>query len=64
LPGAAIFGRDMLFDVPFLANKDLSHTHEQFITGRKALKKVDGTYKEGTSHLLPLELQDMLLSMC
>ena len=45
-------------------NKDFSRMHEQFITGRKAQKKVIGTCKEGTFHLLPIELQDSLLSMC
>jgi hypothetical protein len=44
-------------------NKDMVRCHEQFVTGRRA-KSAPEKIKLGTFHLLQVELQDSLLSMC
>ena len=45
-------------------NKDMVHCHERFVTGKKAKSDSNNPIKLRTFHLLPLELQDSLLSMC
>ncbi len=40
------------------------HCHERFVTWKKAKTDSNNPIKLGTFHLLPLELQDSLLSMC
>ena len=45
-------------------NKDMVRCHERFVTGKKAKSDSNNPIKLGTFHLLSLELQDSLLSMC
>ncbi len=45
-------------------NKDMVCCHECFVTGKKAKTDSNNPIKLGMFHLLPLELQDSLLSMC
>jgi hypothetical protein len=55
-PGAAIFGRDMLFDIPFIAdwNKigDYRQRQTHLSTGRKNSKQGDYDYKVSNKVLL------------
>ena len=55
-PGAAIFGRDMLFDIPFLAdwNKigDYRQSHVDRNTARENKTRVDWDYKVGEKVLI------------
>jgi hypothetical protein len=44
-------------------NKDMVGCHAQFVTSRTA-KSAPEEIKLGTFHLLPVDLQDSLLSMC
>jgi hypothetical protein len=50
-PGAAIFGRDMLFDIPFIANWNIIGDYRQrqtdLSTARKNNKQIDYDYKVG-----------------
>ena len=61
-PGAAIFGRDMLFDVPFIAdwNKigDYRQRQTDLSTGRENKRRVDYDYKIGDRVLV---IQDGIL---
>ena len=56
LPGAAIFGRDMLFDIPFLAdwNKigDYRQHQTDLNTQRENKKRIDYDYKVGDKVLV------------
>jgi hypothetical protein len=58
-PGAAIFGRDMLFDILFIAdwNKigDYRQPQTDLNTARKNSKRVDYDYKVGGKVLLTQE---------
>ncbi len=58
-PGAAIFGRDMLFDIPFIAdwNKigDYRQRQTNLSTARENSKRVDYDYKVGNKVLLTQE---------
>ena len=58
-PGAAIFGRDMLFDIPFIAdwNKigDYRQGQTNLNTARKNSKQVNYDYKVGNKVLLTQE---------
>jgi hypothetical protein len=58
-PGAAIFGRDMLFDIPFIAdwNKtgDYRERQTDLITARKNSKRIDDDYKVGDKVLVTQE---------
>jgi hypothetical protein len=58
-PGAAIFGRNMLFDIPFIAkwNKigDYRQGQTNFSTARKNSKRVDYDYKVGDKVMLTQE---------
>jgi hypothetical protein len=58
-PGAAIFGRDMLFDIPFIAdwNKigDYRQRQTNLSMARKNSKQVDYDYKVGDKVLLTQE---------
>jgi hypothetical protein len=55
-PGAAIFGRDMMFDVPYLAdwNKigDFMHRQTDRNTARESKSRADWDYKVGNEILL------------
>jgi hypothetical protein len=55
-PGAAIFGRDMLFDIPFLADRNKIGDHRQCQTDRNTACKnkscIDWVYKIGDKVLL------------
>jgi hypothetical protein len=55
-PGAAIFGRDMLFDIPFIANLKTIGEHRQRLTDRNTDRKNDGRidydYKVGQKILV------------
>eukprot|EP00804_Cyclotella_cryptica_P018015 CCRYP_008296-RA/>CCRYP_008296-RA protein AED:0.47 eAED:0.47 QI:0/0/0/0.5/1/1/2/0/163 len=55
-PGAAIFGRDMLFDIPFLADWNKIGDHRQHQTScntkRENKSRVDWDYKIGDRVLL------------
>ena len=55
-PGAAILGRDMLFDIPFLADWNKIGKHRQHQTDlnteRENRKRVDWDYKVGDKVLL------------
>ena len=55
-PGAAIFGRDMLFDVPFLADWSKIGEHRQKQTDKNADREnrahVDWDYQPGNKALL------------
>ena len=61
-PGAAIFGRDMLFDIPFIAdwNKigDYRQHQTDLSTERENKKRVDYDYKVGDRVLV---IQDGIL---
>jgi hypothetical protein len=61
-PGAAIFGQDMLFDIPFIAdlNKigDYRQRQTDFSTAQENKKRVDYDYKVGNRVLV---IQDGLL---
>jgi len=58
-PGAAIFGRDMLFDIPFLANWNKIGDYRQSQTDRNAehenIKRIDYDYKVGDKVLIVKE---------
>jgi hypothetical protein len=41
-PGAAIFGRDMLFDIPFIADWKKIGEHRQKLTDLNSLTAIDG----------------------
>jgi hypothetical protein len=55
-PGAAIFGRDMLFDIPFLANWKKIGEHRQRLTDlnteKENSKRIDYDYKVGQKVLI------------
>jgi hypothetical protein len=55
-PGAAIFGQDMLFDIPFIANWNKIGDYRQYqtdlSTARKYSKRVDYDYKVSDKGLL------------
>jgi hypothetical protein len=58
-PGAAIFGRDMLFDIPFLADWNKIGDYRQSQTDRSAerenSKRIDYDYKVGDKVLIVKE---------
>jgi hypothetical protein len=58
-PGAAIFGRDMLFDIPFIADwnkiEDYRQRQTDLNTARKNSKQVDYDYKVCNKVLLTEE---------
>ena len=58
-PGAAIFGRDMLFDIPFLADWNKIGDYRQSQTDRRAeretSKRIDYDYKVGDKVLIVKE---------
>jgi hypothetical protein len=58
-PGAAIFGRDMLFDIPFIADWQKIGEHRQRLTdlnnARKNKGRIDYDYKVGQKVLLRKE---------
>jgi hypothetical protein len=58
-PGAAIFGRDMLFDIPFIADWQKIGEHRQQLTdlnsARKNEGRIDYDYKVGQIVLLRKE---------
>jgi hypothetical protein len=58
-PGAAIFGRDMLFDLPFLANwnkiKDYRQLQKDCSAERENSKRIDYDYKVGDKVLIVKE---------
>jgi hypothetical protein len=58
-PGAAIFGRDMLFDISFIANWNKIGNYRQcqtdLSTARKISKQVNYDYKVGDKVLLTQE---------
>jgi hypothetical protein len=58
-PGAAIFGRDMLFDIPFIADWQKIEGHRQQLTdlnnARKNKGRIDYDYKVGQKVLLQKE---------
>jgi hypothetical protein len=58
-PGAAIFGRNMLFDIPFIANwnkiGDYRQCQTNLSTARKNYKQVGYDYKVGDKVLLTQE---------
>jgi hypothetical protein len=58
-PGAAIFGRDMLFDIPFIAYWQKIGEHRQQLTGlnnaRENKGRIDYDYKVGQKVLLRKE---------
>jgi hypothetical protein len=55
-PGAAIFGQDMLFDIPFIADWKINGEHRQrladFNTARENEGKIDYDYKVGQKILV------------
>jgi hypothetical protein len=55
-PGAAIFGRDMLFDIPFVADWHKIEERRQSLTNcgnqRKKAKRIDYNYKVGDKVLV------------
>ncbi len=55
-PGAAIFGRDMLFDIPFVADWNKIGEHRQLLTDRNTERekkqRIDYDYKVGDKVLL------------
>jgi hypothetical protein len=55
-PGAAIFGRDMLFDIPFVADWHKNGERRQSLTNcgnqRKNAKQIDYDYKSGDKVLV------------
>jgi hypothetical protein len=58
-PGAAIFGRDMLFDIPFIADWQKIGEHRQRLTDINTARKNEGrieyVYKVGQKVLLRKE---------
>ncbi len=58
-PGAAIFGRDMLFNIPFIANwnkiGDYRQRQTDLSTARKNSKRIDYDYKVGNKALVSQE---------
>jgi hypothetical protein len=58
-PGTAIFGRDMLFDIPFIADwnkvRDYRQRQTNLIMARKNSKQVNYDYKVGDKDLLTQE---------
>ncbi len=58
-PGAAIFGRDMLFDIPFIANWQKIGEHRQTLTdlnnAHENKGRIDYDYKVGQKLLLRKE---------
>jgi hypothetical protein len=58
-PGAAIFGRDMLFDIPFIADWQKIREHRQRLTdlinAREHKGRIDYDYKVGQQVLLRKE---------
>ncbi len=54
-PGAAIFGRDMLFDIPFIADWKTIGEHRQKLTDRNTdqenIGRIDYDYKVGEKYL-------------
>jgi hypothetical protein len=58
-PGVAIFGRNMLFDIPFISNwnkiGDYRQRQTNLSTARKNSKQVDYDYKVGNKVLLTQE---------
>jgi hypothetical protein len=58
-PGAAIFGRDMLFDIPFIADWQKIREHRQKLTdlnnARENKGRIDYDYKVGQKVLLKKE---------
>jgi hypothetical protein len=58
-PGAAIFGQDMLFDIPFIADWQKIGEHRQKLTdlnnARKNEGRIDYDYKVGQKLLLRKE---------
>jgi hypothetical protein len=58
-PGAAIFGRDILFDIPFIAEKQKIGEHRQKLTelnnARENKGRIDHGYKVGQKVLLRKE---------
>jgi hypothetical protein len=71
-PGAAIFGQDMLFDIPFVDDWHKIGERRQSLTNcgnqRKNAKQIDYNYKVGDKvlvidhncNMLPLSLEDLL----
>jgi hypothetical protein len=61
-PGAAIFGRDMLFDIPFIADWKTIGEHRQRLTdrntGRKNEGRIDHDYKFGQK--IPIKNEGIL----
>jgi hypothetical protein len=61
-PGAAVFGRNMLFDIPYIANwiniEDYRQRQTDLSTERKNKKRVDYDYKIGDRVLV---IQDGIL---
>ena len=55
-PGAAIFGRDMLFDIPYIADWNKVGEHRQLQTDRNTIRenksRVDYDYKVGGKVLI------------
>jgi hypothetical protein len=55
-PGAAIFGRDMLFDIPFVADRHKIREQRQLLTDRgnqqENAKQIDYNYKVGDKVLV------------
>jgi len=55
-PGAAIFGRDMLFDIPFIADWKKIGEHRQLLTDRNTSRenegRIDYDYKVGQKVLI------------
>jgi hypothetical protein len=53
-PGAAIFGRDMLFDIPFIADWQKIGEHRQRLTdpnnARENEGRIDYDYKDGQKY--------------
>jgi len=58
-PGAAIFGRDMLFDIPFIADWKKIGEHRQLLTDRNTSRenegRIDYDYKVGQKVLIRKE---------
>jgi len=58
-PGAAIFGRDMLFDIPFIADWKKIGEHRQLLTDRNTSHenegRIDYDYKVGQKVLIRKE---------
>ena len=50
-PGAAIFGRDMLFDIPFIAHWKKIREHRQILTDRNTSCENEGR-KDGQKLLI------------